>query len=281
MNLSTKLQVAHKKLLDTPAKVEAPTVENLGFEPSPIPKQEMTELQSGAKAEEAKKTLFFQQQTMLAKLRAKVVSCDASGLRDISGKLHVATWNELELFFKHMAGMGEYSGLFVFGGWGHNGDMRKLSAVPTEIIDLMQRFRKTCEAGRLLKRANSKDRQYDLAAYIRNNFPEWSDLDKVFLKDALLAEQRQLSLSLEAALLFLQTRVFAFAPTAADPCGGWKDFLWFVNSYRLMEKRFAYVYEDYFWGWYHPMKKAQGDGSSVGNNIRAAPVTPRGGMEID
>jgi hypothetical protein len=126
-----------------------------------------------------------------------------------------------------------------------------------------------------------KNDSWLLAAYLREHYPAWADLDMHFLKQALLKEQKQLSLSLEAALLFLQTRVFAFAPTAAAPCGGWKDFLWFVNSYRLMEKRFAYIYADYFWGWYHPLKKVSSDGSSVGNNIKAAPVAPVArGMEL-
>ncbi len=283
MNITPELSVAHKKLI---GERKQPTgdlsPEILVFEPSPIPKQNLGELASGEKAEERKQTLYNQQQAILAKHRAKIVACDASGIRGIAGKLHIASWADFDVFFRHLAGMGSYDGLVVFGGWCHTGPV-KLAAVPTEILNLMKAYRKTTQAAWYMNHSKTLAAKRQLALYLREHFPAWYELRIDDLRAEILKEQTRMSLELETSLLFLQTRIFSFPPTAKDSQSGWKDFLWFVESYRSMEKHFEYTYEDYFWGWFNRDKKPAADGSSMNHQIKAkpAPAAPRGVMEIN
>ena len=220
--------------------------------------------------------LWQQQQSMLANLRnlfnSKAESykggyCSANEMRLslnlIANKMHCDAWCNLVPAFDALAKLGPefHRGLFVLGGWHHDGDLSKLAAPPSDLLDLLKEYRVLLNTEifqRQLVAASPEKRlvaQAKLTAYMRQS-PVFvsSDFDKHPDEMLKMIEWKQgcLSISIETNLLFLQNRVFCFSPKRTNPTEGWLDFNAFVFAYRWLLPRFTNQFGHYSWGMFLP-----------------------------
>lgn len=234
----------------------------------------ISEGQKGGAATDADSQLWQAQQAHLAILRQELCAleklkrnrgtCDTqitSKFSLLTGRIHIDQWQNLLPTFDAISRLGvNYHRVFVvFGGWHHPGNPGNMNPPPDKLLVLLKRYRGLVKAEttchELAKKGmagagDSSSKLKKILEIYKNVMPGnmWNQPDR--LLEYIDEMKPATTMEIEHALLFLQPRIFAFAPTSQNPTAGWDDFKRFVYAYRLLVEDFHSEFSTYYWGIY-------------------------------
>ena len=241
----------------------------------PGPKQPMGGIGDGKKngaSSDQDSTLWQDQQKHLATVRQELCElekrkragepCDeqiASKLKLLSCTMNVGAWEDLFPLFDAISKLDVkyHRVIVIFGGWHHTGELEGIKPPAANLQILMRRYRGLVRAEmacrELAKRGLSG--AGDTSAKLKEVLETYKDVLPTNLwnhPDRLVEFVEKMkpvtATEIENALLFLEQRIFAFAPTKNNPLAGWQDFQLFVFAYRRLVGNFNSSFSQYYWG---------------------------------